>query len=188
MNKVSINCLSTLCANWLIPRFDNILEAFNDIDIQLITKGTKIDFDNDNIDLSIEYGSDEEFENKNRQKLAFGELVLVSNIKQINKTFEEIIATQKLIFVNDKLRDSDYIKWCKHNNISDNYNKKIVFKNSIQAIKACFSGIVFFVTEKLLISTLLKMAYYTCLNKKVYLLTNLIIYYLKNLTLKFLQR
>ena len=156
INKISVNCVTTLCANWLIPRFDNILEAFNNIDIQLITKGRRVDFDNDDIDLSIEYGSDEEFENRNRQKLTSGKLVLVSNIKQTGKTFEEIIATQKLIFVDDEMRASDYIKWCKHNNIDHKYNKKVVFKNSIQAINACFSGIGFFVTEKLLINDLIE--------------------------------
>ncbi|QIW09921.1 LysR family transcriptional regulator [Francisella sp. LA112445] len=156
INKISINCLATLCANWLIPRFDNIVEAFKDIDIQFITKGRRVDFDNDDIDLSIEYGSEEEFEGTNKQKLVDGELVLISNNKQAGKSFEEIISSQKLIFVDDQLRSNDYIHWCKHNNIAHTHNKKIALKNSIQAINACFSGVGYFVTEKLLIKDLIK--------------------------------
>ncbi|MED7788270.1 LysR family transcriptional regulator [Francisella sp. 19X1-34] len=156
INKVSINCVATLCANWLIPRFDNIVEAFKDIDIQFITKGRRVNFDHDDIDLSIEYGSNEEFIDKNKQKLIDGELVLISNNKHAGKSLEEIISSQKLIFVDDKLRSSDYLEWLKHNDITDIHNKKIALKNSIQAINACSSGIGFFVTEKLLVKDLIK--------------------------------
>ena len=37
--KLVINCITTLCANWLIPRFDSFIETFENIEIQLITIG-----------------------------------------------------------------------------------------------------------------------------------------------------
>ena len=156
VKKVSINCMTTLCANWLIPRLDNIIAAFDNIDIQLITIGRNVDFKYDDIDLSIEYGTENEFDNLNKYKLADGELVMVCNNKYRGKTCLEIITEQKLIYVDDEIRINDYKQWCLHNKITAKHNKEIVFKNSLQAIKACFSGVGFCITDKLLIEEYIK--------------------------------
>ena len=54
------------------------------------------------------------------------------------------------------------------NNIDKKYQhkKEIIFKNSLQAIKACLSGIGFFVTEKLLIENISKIIFYIFQNRK----------------------
>ena len=36
--------MTTLCANWLIPRFDSFIETFENIEIQLITIGRQVNF------------------------------------------------------------------------------------------------------------------------------------------------
>ncbi|AJI73202.1 transcriptional regulator [Francisella tularensis subsp. novicida GA99-3548] len=154
--KLSINCMTTLCANWLIPKLDELIEFLADTEIQLITLGRKVNFDYDDVDISIEYGIDSDFNNKNKYKLAEGELILVCNNRHTGKSCLEIISQQKLIYVDDKIRIDDYLLWQQHNNILAKVNKKIVFKNSLQAIKACFSGIGFFVTDKLLIQEYIK--------------------------------
>lgn len=154
--KLSINCMTTLCANWLIPRLDILMESFENTEIQLIAIGRNVDFDYDDIDLSIEYGTEEEFNKINKYKLKDAELVLVCNNKHKNKSCSEIITNEKLIYVDDEIRINDYIQWSKHNNITIKPKQKVVFKNSIQAIKACFSGIGFFVTEKLLVEEYIK--------------------------------
>ncbi len=148
--------MSTLCANWLIPKLDSFMEVLENIDIQLLTLGRKVDFNSDDIDISIEYGTKDEFDGINKYKLADGELVLACNNKNIGKTYAEIITDQKLIYVDDKIRINDFSDWCKYNGITTKHNKEIVFKSSLQAIKACFSGIGFFVTDKLLIEEHIK--------------------------------
>ena len=167
--KILINCMSTLCANWLIPRLDSVMEALENIDIQLITLGRKVDFSRDDIDISIEYGSEEEFAGINKYKLAEGELVLACNNKYRDKTCAEIIAEQKLIYVDDKIRINDFSNWYKHNNIEVEHNKEIVFKSSLQAIKACFSGIGYFVTDRLLIEDHIKNGFIYIPEQKSYL-------------------
>ncbi|AJI45230.1 LysR family transcriptional regulator [Francisella tularensis subsp. novicida] len=151
--KLVINCMTTLCANWLIPRFDSFIETFENIEIQLITIGRPVNFDIDDIDLSIEYGTESDFNNLSKHKLTDGELVLVCNNNYKGKTVAEIIANQNLIYVDDNIRINDYSNWRKYNDIDKKYQhkKEIIFKNSLQAIKACLSGIGFFVTEKLFI-------------------------------------
>ncbi|MEY8702102.1 LysR family transcriptional regulator [Francisella philomiragia] len=154
--KLSINCMTTLCANWLIPKLDELIESLHNIEIQLVALGRKVNFEYDDIDISIEYGEDSNFNNINKFKLAEGGLVLVCNNKYQGETLSEIISKQKLIYVDDKIRVDDYQLWQKHNNIQVRPNKQIVFKNSLQAIKACLSGIGFFVTDKLLIDEHIK--------------------------------
>lgn len=154
--KLSINCMTTLCANWLIPRLDTLIEVLEDIDLQLITIGRNVDFNHDDIDISIEYGTESEFSDINKHKLASGQLVMVCNSKHKGKTCSEIIAKQKLIYVDDKIRINDYNQWCQHNKITTKHNREIVFKNSLQAIKACFSGVGFFITDMLLIDEHIK--------------------------------
>ena len=61
--KLVINCMNTLYANWLIPRFDSFIETFENIEIQLITIGRQVNFGIDDIDLNIEYGTESEFNN-----------------------------------------------------------------------------------------------------------------------------
>ena len=156
VKKISINCMTTLCANWLIPRLDSLIEALDDIDIQLTTIGRNVNFNYDDIDLSIEYGIENEFDSLNKCKLADGQLVMVCNSKYRGKTCLEIITEQKLIYVDDEIRINDYKQWCLHNKITAKHNKEMVFKNSLQAIKACFSGVGFFITDKLLIDEHIK--------------------------------
>ncbi|AXA34076.1 LysR family transcriptional regulator [Francisella adeliensis] len=167
--KITINCMTTLCANWLIPKLDSVMEALEDTDIQLTTLGKHVDFDNDDVDISIEYGFKEEFEGLNKYKLAEGELILVCNNKNIGKSCLEIISQQKLIYVDDRIRIDDFNYWCQHNGINVKSNKKIVFKSSLQAIKACFSGIGFFVTDKLLIEEHIKNGFLYIPEQKSYL-------------------
>lgn len=154
--KLSINCMTTLCANWLIPKLDDLIDSLANVEIQLVTLGKKVDFNYDDIDISIEYGIDSDFNNKHKFKLADGELILVCNNKHSGRSLSEIILEQKLIYVDDKIRIDDYQLWAQHNNISKKPNKNIIFKNSLQAIQACFSGIGFFVTDRLLIQEHIK--------------------------------
>ncbi len=154
--KLSINCMTTLCANWLIPKLDDLINSLVNTEIQLISLGRRVNFDYDDIDISIEYGIDSDFSNKNKFKLADGELILVCNNKHSGRSLSEIILEQKLIYVDDKIRIDDYQLWAQHNNISKKPNKNIIFKNSLQAIQACFSGIGFFVTDRLLIQEHIK--------------------------------
>ena len=126
--KLSINCMTTLCANWLIPKLDEIIEALSNTEIQLVTLGRKINFDYDDIDISIEYGTKYEFKNINKYELAKGELILVCNNKHAGKTVDETIAEQKLIYVDDKIRIDDYLLWKQHNKILTEHTKKNHFQ------------------------------------------------------------
>lgn len=115
--------MTTLCANWLIPKLDNLIDSIVNTEIQLVSLGRKVNFDYDDIDISIEYGIDSDFSNKNKFKLADGELILVCNNKHFGKSLSEIILEQKLIYVDDKIRIDDYQLWAQHNNISKNLTK-----------------------------------------------------------------
>ena len=61
--------MTALCANWLIPKLDELIESLADTETQLVTLGRKVNFNCDDIDISIEYGIDSDFNNTNKCKL-----------------------------------------------------------------------------------------------------------------------
>ncbi|MED7819330.1 MULTISPECIES: LysR family transcriptional regulator [unclassified Francisella] len=152
----SLNCMSTLSANWIIPKFDQFIEQFKKFNIQLTSLGRRVNFDYDDIDLSIEYGNESKFIDNYKKKITDGELVLVFNNKDKSLSCKDIIANNRLIYIDEKMRMNDYYEWCQYNNINPDITNKIVLKSSIQAIQACIAGIGYFITEKLLVDEYIK--------------------------------
>jgi LysR family transcriptional regulator, glycine cleavage system transcriptional activator len=56
-NQLRVSSTPSVAAKWLVPRLDGFLEAFPGADVRVDVSNTLVDFDRDDIDVAIRFGS-----------------------------------------------------------------------------------------------------------------------------------
>lgn len=148
-NVLTVNVLTTLAMRWLIPRLPSFQTAYPNIDFRLSTLGRDINFIEDNVDISINYGRSTDWPELHQQKLFDDHLTLIGNasLKKENLT-GTLFNHYKAIYVKAPLRQNDWKKWCRATCIKEPPKKdRIYFTNSTQALQAAISGVGIMVTH-----------------------------------------
>jgi LysR family transcriptional regulator, glycine cleavage system transcriptional activator len=56
-NQLRVSSTPSLAAKWLVPRLDGFLEAFPGADVRVDVSNTLVDFDRDDVDVALRFGS-----------------------------------------------------------------------------------------------------------------------------------
>jgi LysR family transcriptional regulator, glycine cleavage system transcriptional activator len=56
-NQIRVSSTPSVAAKWLVPRLDGFLEAFPSADVRIDVSNTLVDFDRDDVDVAIRFGS-----------------------------------------------------------------------------------------------------------------------------------
>jgi len=151
--------LGSLAMQWLIPRITAFQSIAPDIDLRLSALGINVDFDRDEIDVSISYGHKTDWPNCYCRKLFDDELILVASPKFKGK--------YPAIYVDAALRAEDWPAWCQHAKIPEpKPEKRIYFQNTSQALLAAINGAGILVTHKPFINDAVKSGQLKQISKK----------------------
>ena len=150
-NILTVNLLTTLAFNWLIPRLPEFQAIHPECDLRVSTRGITVDFVHDAIDINITYGTTSQREGLYSHFLFPDQLILVANQDLFSryKTPEKIIESTNAIMVDSQLRKRDWQQWCKGAGTSlPSKKQRLYFQNTPQALQAVNSGLGAMVTHK----------------------------------------
>ncbi|MCP4176282.1 MAG: LysR family transcriptional regulator [bacterium] len=158
-HSITVNMQTSFAVRWFNSRLEEFMNRHHAIDLRVSTlrlkKLNNSDFDNYKIDLAIDYGNNDDWPNCTSEKLLDDTLILAASPKIFKKAktkLEDILRSNKCIFVSQISRKDDYKLWCNAHNIKEpNPASHIYYTSTTQGLNAAVQGMGIMVTHSVYI-------------------------------------